>query len=155
MEWPAEFYALKRGEGCPMCAEGRPEETRFGIRFFAGEVSDAYLQKRDIQRGYTIVIWRGRHVVEPTELAEDEAAAYWREVLAVGRTLERALEPVKLNYDLLGNSLPHLHTHVIPRYADDPRPGWPFPFPEDEPGPRDEEELRDDAARLREAAAGN
>src|SRR5437764_9960444 len=126
MEWPAEFHALKRGEGCPMCAEGRPEETRFGIRFFAGEMSDAYLQKPVIQRGYTIVIWRGRHVAEPTELAEGEAAAYWGEVLAVGRALERTLEPVKLNYDLLGNSLPHLHTHVIPRYADDPRPGWPF-----------------------------
>ncbi len=155
MEWPAEFYALKRGEGCPMCAEGRPEETRFGIRFFAGAVADAYLQKPDIQRGYTVVIWRGRHVAEPTELAEDEAAAYWREVLAVGQALEQALGPVKLNYDLLGNSLPHLHTHVIPRYADDPRPGWPFPFPEDEPGPRDEAELREDAARLRDAAAGN
>ena len=34
-----------------------------------------------------------------------------------------------MNYDILGNSLPHLHTHVVPRYADDPRPGWPFPFP--------------------------
>ena len=44
------------------------------------------------------------------------------------------MQPVKLNYDLLGNSLPHLHTHVVPRYADDPKPGWPFPFPEDEPG---------------------
>jgi diadenosine tetraphosphate (Ap4A) HIT family hydrolase len=155
MEWPAEFYALKRGEGCPMCAEGRPEETRFGIRFFAGEVADAYLQKEDVQRGYTIVIWRGRHVAEPTELTEGEAAAYWREVLAVGRALEQTLEPVKLNYDLLGNSLPHLHTHVIPRYADDPKPGWPFPFPDGDPGPRDEDELRDDVERLREAAAGN
>jgi diadenosine tetraphosphate (Ap4A) HIT family hydrolase len=155
VEWPAEFYALKRGEGCPMCAEGRPEETRHGVRFFAGEVADAYLQREDVQRGYSVVIWRGRHVAEPTELSEEEAAAYWREVLAVGRALERALEPVKVNYDLLGNSLPHLHTHVIPRYADDPKPGWPFPFPEGDPGLRDEDELREDVARLREAAAGN
>ena len=47
------------------------------------------------------------------------------------RPRDRApLQPVKLNYNLLGNSMPHLHTHVLPRYADDPRPGWPFPFPE-------------------------
>jgi diadenosine tetraphosphate (Ap4A) HIT family hydrolase len=155
VEWPAEFYALKRGEDCPMCAEGRPEETRFGIRFFSGEVADAYLQRVDIQRGYTIVIWRGRHIAEPTELDETEAAYYWRELLEVGRAIERALEPVKVNYDLLGNSLPHLHTHVIPRYADDPKPGWPFPFPEDEPGSRDENELQRDVARLREAVTGN
>jgi diadenosine tetraphosphate (Ap4A) HIT family hydrolase len=71
------------------------------------------------------VIWRGLHVAEPTELAPEEAAAYWRELLRVGRALEERFEPVKLNYELLGNSLPHLHTHVMPRYEDDPKPGIP------------------------------
>ena len=52
MKWPKEFYELRRGEGCPMCAQGRPEETEYGIRFFAGEVADAYLQRAKIQRGY-------------------------------------------------------------------------------------------------------
>jgi diadenosine tetraphosphate (Ap4A) HIT family hydrolase len=149
MEWPRSFYELRRGEGCPMCAEGRPDETKYGARILAGEFSDAYLQRADIQRGYTIVIWRGRHVAEPTELSADEASQYWHEVLEVGRRLEQRLEPVKLNYDLLGNSLPHLHTHVIPRYAEDPRPGWPFPFPEEEPGPIDEEAFRRDVEVLR------
>jgi diadenosine tetraphosphate (Ap4A) HIT family hydrolase len=51
-------------------------------------------------------------------------------VLRAGRAIETALQPLKMNYTLLGNALPHLHTHVIPRYADDPRPGWPFPFPD-------------------------
>ena len=105
-----------------MCAQGRPDETEYGARFFAGEVSDAYLQKRNIQRGYSVVIWRGRHVAEPTELSEEEAAQYWREVLEAGRRIEQRLQPVKLNYDILGNELPHLHTHVVPRYADDPKP---------------------------------
>ena len=131
-----------------MCAR-RPEEDEFGVRFFSGQVADAYLQKVGIQRGYTIVIWRGRHVAEPTDLDEDEAAAYWRELLRVGRALEQHFEPVKLNYDILGNSLPHLHTHVIPRYADDPKPGWPFPFPEDDPPPHPDAELRADVAALK------
>lgn len=153
MKWPSEFYALRRGEGCPMCAEGRPDETGSGLRIFAGEVADAYLQRAAVQRGYTIVIWRGRHVAEPTELTEKEAAAYWRELLMVGRALERHLDPVKVNYDLLGNSLPHLHTHVLPRYADDPRPGWPFPFPDGEPAPHPESDLQADARALRELLA--
>ena len=134
-----------------MCSEGRPEETEYGARFFAGELSDAYLQRAGIQRGYTIVIWRGPHVAEPTQLAPDEAARYWLELLQVGRALEIVLEPVKLNYDILGNSLPHLHTHVIPRYADDPKPGWPFPFPEDDPPPHGERAFRADLEALREA----
>lgn len=148
MEWPESFYALKRGDGCPMCAQGRPDETEYGARIFAGEVTDAYLQRRKVQRGYTVVVWRGRHVAEPTELSRDEAAQYWLEVLEVGRRLEGHLQPVKLNYETLGNSLPHLHTHVMPRYALDPRPEWPFPYPEEAP-PLDEGEFRADVEALR------
>lgn len=149
VEWPPSFYELLRGEGCPMCSEGRPEETPFGARVFAGSVSDAYLQRAEIQRGYTVSIWRGRHVAEPTQLTADEAAGYWLEVVRVARALEEHFRPVKTNYEVLGNSLPHLHTHLVLRYADDPRPGWPFPFPEKEPSPIDEEVFRRDVEALR------
>jgi diadenosine tetraphosphate (Ap4A) HIT family hydrolase len=149
VEWPPSFYELREGKGCPICAEGRPDENRVGTRIFAGEVTDAYLRRTGIQRGYTIVTWRGRHVAEPTELEPDEATAYWAELLRVGRALEQHLQPVKLNYNILGNEVPHLHTHVIPRYADDPKPGWPFPFPEEEPPPHDEGEFRRDVEALR------
>ncbi len=132
-----------------MCEQGRPDETDYGVRIFAGEVADAYLQKDGKQRGYTIVIWRGHHVAEPTELEPDEAAAYWRELLQVGRALETHFEPVKMNYETLGNSLPHLHTHVMPRYADDPKPGWPFPHPEEPPPPHPEDGFRRDVQALR------
>ncbi len=44
MEWPQSFYELKRGEGCPMREQGRPEKTEYGARIFAGEVTDAYRQ---------------------------------------------------------------------------------------------------------------
>ena len=153
MEWPQEFYEMRRGEGCPMCAEGRPDATAHGIRFFAGEVADAYLRRASIQRGLSVVIWRGRHVAEPSELTEEEAATYWRELLLVGRAIEQVVRPVKMNYNLLGNSLPHLHTHVVPRYADDPKPGWPFPFPEEDPEPFPDDELQRDVDALRAAFA--
>ncbi len=149
MKWPQSFYELRRGQGCPACAEGRPDETPRGVRFFAGAVSDAYLNRANIQRGYTIVVWRGRHVAEPTELSPDEASAYWLEVVRVAHALEAHLHPVKTNYNVLGNSLPHLHTHLIPRYEDDPRPGWPFPFPEADSEPIDEQVLQGDVAALR------
>ena len=132
-----------------MCEQGRPEETPWGIRFFAGEVSDAYLQREKLQRGYTVVIWRGRHVAEPTELSAEEAAQYWLELIEAGRRLERVFEPVKVNYETLGNALPHLHTHVMPRYADDPKPGWPFPHADGERGSFADGDLRHDVEALR------
>ena len=152
MEWPDRFYALTRGEGCPICAEGRPDETRHGIRFYAGEYTDAYLSRGGIQRGLSHVYWRGRHVVEPTELESDESARFWRELLIAGAAIESVFEPVKMNYDILGNSVPHLHVHLVPRYAEDPRPEWPFPFPEVDPPPFPDDDVRADAARLRDAA---
>src|SRR3954449_10502377 len=100
VEWPRQFYAWRAGDGCPACEEGRPDSTAVGVRFFAGDVSDAYLIRADIQRGLSIVVWRGRHVAEPTQLSDDEAAAYGREVLVVGRALETTFSALKMNYDV-------------------------------------------------------
>jgi diadenosine tetraphosphate (Ap4A) HIT family hydrolase len=151
MEWAPSFYAMRDGNGCPICAAGRPEETSQGARFYAGEAVDAHLRRADIQRGLSIVLWHGRHVAEPTQLATDEAALFWRELLDVGRAIEAAFEPIKLNYNLLGNEVPHLHAHVVPRYSDDPRPGWPFPFPEDGAPDIPEARFRADLETLRRA----
>lgn len=114
--------------------------------------SDAYLQRHGVVRGYSLVIWRGRHVAEPTELGWEEAAGYWREVLDVARALEEYYQPVKINLEMLGNTVPHLHTHVRPRYSDDPAPFGPLPhgvgdadFPS--------EQLRADAGELKKRLA--
>ncbi|HKV88344.1 MAG TPA: HIT family protein [Candidatus Dormibacteraeota bacterium] len=151
MDWPPDFYLMREGRGCPMCGGGRPDETPFGVRIFAGKRSDAYLQRSAIQRGYSLVIWRGHHVAEPTQLTPDEAAGYWLEVLRVARAIEQELKPVKMNFNILGNSVPHLHTHVIPRYAIDPKPTHPFPFPPDDPPPFEKAGFRTDVALLRQA----
>ena len=153
MEWPSAFYEWKSGKGCPACEQGRPDETDDGVRFFAGEVVDAYLRRSDIQRGLTVAIWRGHHVVEPTELTEEETSSYWRELRLVAAAIEEVMRPVKMNYNLLGNSVPHLHAHIVPRYADDPRPGWPFPFPDLEPPSMPKERLAEDVIALRTSIA--
>jgi diadenosine tetraphosphate (Ap4A) HIT family hydrolase len=128
--WPDDWAERRRGIGCPFCAEGRPEENHDGARIFAGDCADAYLSRNDGQPGYTIVVWRGRHVAEPTELTDEEARCYWRELLTVARALEDHFQPSKTNYQTLGNAVPHLHTHVMLRYEDDPAPGRPLPWPE-------------------------
>jgi diadenosine tetraphosphate (Ap4A) HIT family hydrolase len=155
--WPADWEQRLRGEGCAMCAQGRPDETEFGIRVYRSDTSDAYLQKADVgQRGYCIVIWRGRHVAEPTELSNTEAGLYWDDVLRVARAIELHYSPAKLNLMMLGNSLPHLHTHVVPRYLDDGDPGHPprFMNPGEKTPPLPVEDVRRDAAKLRELMEG-
>ena len=112
-----------------MCAQGRADDAHGSTRIVTGRLSDAYLVRQDVgQRGYSVVIWRGRHVADPTELSEDEASTYFGEVLRVARAIEQHYRPIKMNLEMLGNSLPHLHTHVVPRYLDDGEPGHPAHF---------------------------
>lgn len=113
---------------CDFCKGMGHDRNRYGARIFLGRYADAYLQSADIQLGYTLSIWKGRHVVEPTDLTDEEAAGYWLETLQVARALIAVYNPLKLNYETLGNTSPHLHTHLLPRYVEDPRPGQPFPF---------------------------
>jgi diadenosine tetraphosphate (Ap4A) HIT family hydrolase len=93
-----------------------------------GGVGNAHLERRSIARGHAIVVFRDRHVADFTSLNASEAAAYWRDVHAVARMIEQVYAPCHMNYQLLGNSVPHLHVHLVPRYIDDPAPGRPLPF---------------------------
>jgi diadenosine tetraphosphate (Ap4A) HIT family hydrolase len=127
-QWPTNWAELIRGVGCEMCETDRPDSDEYGVRIRATRNTDAILQRANVQPGYTLVIWRGRHVSEPTELTDEEASEYWLDVLTVARALIQHFQPLKMNYETLGNSLPHLHTHLVPRYVEDPAPGRPFPL---------------------------
>jgi diadenosine tetraphosphate (Ap4A) HIT family hydrolase len=68
-----------------------------------------------------------RHVREMTDLPEDERARLMRVVFAVEAAVRELLAPDKVNLASLGNVVPHLHWHVIPRFRGDrhfPAPIW-------------------------------
>jgi diadenosine tetraphosphate (Ap4A) HIT family hydrolase len=76
--------------------------------------------------GYCILLSR-RHAAELSQLADAERRAYLDEMCLLARAIEECFHPHKLNYELLGNQVPHLHWHLFPRYADDPHrlsPVW-------------------------------
>jgi diadenosine tetraphosphate (Ap4A) HIT family hydrolase len=79
--------------------------------------------------GYVRVIWND-HVREMSELADDERQRLMDTVFAVEVAQREVLAPTKMNLASLGNMTPHLHWHVVPRFADDlhfPRPVWSAP----------------------------
>lgn len=65
------------------------------------------------------VVWR-THVREMTDLAHSEQHDLLDIVLGVETVLRTLLRPAKMNVASLGNIVPHLHWHVIPRFLDDP-----------------------------------
>lgn len=74
--------------------------------------------------GYCRVIWN-THVAEMTDLGKRDRLRLMRVVFEVESAVRKLIRPDKLNLASLGNTVPHLHWHVIPRFRGDPR----FPDP--------------------------
>lgn len=76
--------------------------------------------------GFCRVIWHD-HVREMTDLSDADRAECMRVVWAVETIVRDIMQPEKVNLASLGNVVPHLHWHIIPRYTDDahfPAPIW-------------------------------
>ena len=65
------------------------------------------------------------HVKEMTDLAASDRAEVMRVVFAVEAAIRQVMRPDKINVANLGNKVPHVHWHVVPRFIDDPH----FPNP--------------------------
>lgn len=97
--------------------------------------------------GFLRVIWN-EHVREWTDLPAPARARLFQVLALVEQGVREVMQPHKMNLASLGNVTPHLHWHVIPRYADDahfPQPVWGTRQRDAAPGP---------LAQRRAAAAG-
>jgi diadenosine tetraphosphate (Ap4A) HIT family hydrolase len=120
---------------CPICARGEPLDV-------VAELATIWVtaQVEAPLPGYVCVVAK-RHVVEPFDLPEPELIAFWQEAMLAARTVNELFRPTKMNYEIHGNTIPHLHMHLYPRFASDPYVGRPIdarltPFS------RSQEELR-------------
>ena len=118
---------------CPFCPMVAALESRETYQAPSGGVSRrvallptavAVLGTDQYYPGYTLVIAR-RHATELYHLSDAESTGYFQDMLRVARAIDRAFSPRKMNYELLGNTVAHLHWHLFPRYADDPNPARP------------------------------
>lgn len=76
--------------------------------------------------GFCRVIWNA-HVREMTDLRPEDRQTVMKVVFAVETVLRQCFQPDKINLASFGNMTPHVHWHVIPRWADDrhfPEPVW-------------------------------
>ncbi len=65
------------------------------------------------------------HISEMTDLSLNDRNRLMNAVYAVEMMLRKLYKPIKINLASLGNVVPHLHWHIIPRFSDDPH----FPQP--------------------------
>jgi len=105
---------------CELCQSPGGEVVFQGIQLRVVLVDDANYP------GFCRVIWRD-HVAEVTDLPELDRMLLMDVLWQVETVVRAVMQPLKINLASLGNMVPHLHWHVIPRYADDahfPAPVW-------------------------------
>jgi diadenosine tetraphosphate (Ap4A) HIT family hydrolase len=130
---------------CPICRRGRPLDVLV-------ELSATWVTagRQAPLPGYVCIVSK-IHVDEPFHLRGAARQAFWDDVSGVGEALQRATGSPKLNYEIHGNTISHLHLHLYPRFAGDPFEAGPID-PDRTPGfARSNEDL----LALREAIIGN
>ena len=103
---------------CKACQGSWPREDHFIADL---GLSKAYLHDDQFFPGWTVVVFK-RHATELFHLAPTERIMLMEEVNLVAKVVAQVYEAKKINYELLGNQLPHIHWHVIPRLHTDPAP---------------------------------
>jgi diadenosine tetraphosphate (Ap4A) HIT family hydrolase len=108
-----EWEHLRSGKSCPICLQGKP--TNIIV-----ELDTSFLTsgEESVLKGACTLFFK-RHAIELYELSPEEAAAYMRDIQRVSRAIHEATGAVKLNYEIHGNTIPHLHMHLFPRYIGD------------------------------------
>ena len=106
--------------------------------------------------GYCRLIWKS-HVAEMSDLTPAEQLHCFKILMGVEVALRECFQPAKINLASLGNMVPHLHWHLVPRYRSDPRWGAPI-YTTDLADMRvtrlEENDLRQLAATLAQALQG-
>jgi diadenosine tetraphosphate (Ap4A) HIT family hydrolase len=102
-------------QGCPLCSSPGGDVVWKDSRCRVVRVTDA---EGVAFPGYCRVIWQA-HVAEMTDLDPGSSRHLMNLVFAVETALRSLVAPDKINLAALGNQVPHLHWHVIPRWHDD------------------------------------
>jgi diadenosine tetraphosphate (Ap4A) HIT family hydrolase len=115
---PAEREAQRSGAACAVC---RSRSDALGEL----ETSWVLIGPDDPMRGYVCLVF-GRHAIELHDLNEPEGSALMRDIRKVSTAVAAITHPVKMNYEIHGNTAPHLHVHFFPRHVGDQFDGAPI-----------------------------
>ena len=105
-------------ENCLYCSKNKDLDSLM-IKICDLEVSTVYLFKEQTYKGRCNVVFK-EHKSEITDLTEEEAAAFIKDIRKVAKAIQKAFNPGKINYGAFADTMKHLHFHVVPKYEGGP-----------------------------------
>ena len=99
---------------CMYCMEDE-RRNQLMIEIAQLEVSTVFLFKEQTYKGRCNVVYKD-HVKELFHLEDQELTSFMKDVKKVAEAVDKAFGPNKINYGAYGDTLHHLHMHVVPKY---------------------------------------
>jgi diadenosine tetraphosphate (Ap4A) HIT family hydrolase len=113
------------GERCPFDAP-RAANTDEWDAVATLATATLYLPTAQTYRGHCILVYDVRHATRPDQLTLDEWTRFTADLHRATTAIVDVCRPDHVNVASLGNVMPHLHWHIVPRYKTDPRWGAPI-----------------------------
>ena len=103
-------------EDCSYCSEGALLDA-FGIKICELPMSKVILFKEQSHPGRMIVACK-KHVDDITDLTLEERQQFMEDVNRVAVCMHKVFSPDKINFGAYGDTMHHLHFHLVPKYKD-------------------------------------
>lgn len=115
---------MDRANGCFYCENCEPLFSLM-TEVCTLKASRVFLFRDQKNPGRCVVQYK-EHKTELFQLTREERADFMDDVAAVAQAIWKLYQPQKINYATYGDTVPHLHVHVVPKTEGGVSWGGPF-----------------------------
>jgi diadenosine tetraphosphate (Ap4A) HIT family hydrolase len=127
---PEKWLFQAQKANCPYCCKDEDPMQSRTLKLF--KYSELCAHPQVPLKGTCYLITR-EHFVELFDLIDELLLGFMKEAQAAARILREVTGGFRINYEIHGNTVPHLHLHLFPRYLDDPFAGVSIDYDRTEP----------------------
>lgn len=120
-----EWETFHNEKSCPICNDEPPPEDEILVI----ELDKSWLVTyKEVCLKGTCCLALKPHAIEIYDVSDSDLMQFMKELKVVSKALKEVTNAKKINYEIHGNTVPHLHMHLFPRYMDDPFPNGPIDY---------------------------
>lgn len=104
-------------DGCFYCEHNDTQKERM-IEVMPLHVSTFFINKDQTHLGRSVVALN-RHADELFELSDIERNEFMTDIAVAAKTIKKLFNAEKINYGVYGDTVSHLHFHLVPKKSSD------------------------------------
>lgn len=102
---------------CMYCDKDNEKRKEILIEVGHLSCSTLFILKNQNHLGRVVVAFDG-HCKEVFDIPEEQRAGFFNDIARVAKAMDEIYHPDKINYGMFGDTVPHIHMHIVPKYKD-------------------------------------